>query len=332
MGHLVVIFPGSLGDLVCFFPALKKIVAGEEEVTIVARKSTMDVLDAFQWLDPAVGLETVSLDEARFAKLFVQEEDGDGAVDLERFFKSATQVLSWSGHSSPAVRKNLARYVAGEFSVFPFFSGHVAMHACVYYLRCIGAENETTKVASDGDWAFEPFWLPVKRKWRLYGESFWTRKGWGDKKILIIHPGSGGQHKRWASEGFEAVAEWWTNECDREVLIVLGPAEEREEEHWSHFGQVEVSLEIAQVVSLLRLAECYLGNDSGVSHLAGVINLKGVVVFGPTSPEQWRPIGGRIVNLKNGAYRALNPEKPYISIDEVDPKWVLEALHGFRDK
>ena len=81
MGHLVVIFPGSLGDLVCFFPALKKMVAGEEKVTVVARKSTMDVLDAFQWLDPPVRLETVSLDEARFAKLFVRVEDGDGAVE-----------------------------------------------------------------------------------------------------------------------------------------------------------------------------------------------------------------------------------------------------------
>ncbi len=328
MGRLVVIFPGSLGDAVCFLPALKKMIVGEEKVAVVARNSTISVLDAFQWFDPTVELQTALLDEARFLKLFVRGEDS--AVELERFFKGATRVLSWSGYSSPEVPRNLARYINGEFSVFRFFSGHREMHAGAYYLSCIEEENQIRKLAAEGDRALENFRLPVKTEWCLYGESFWTRKGWGEKKVLIIHPGSGGQHKRWESKGFETVAEWWTNERNQEVLILLGPAEEGEKAHWSHFGQVEASLDIAQVVSILRLAHCYLGNDSGISHLAGVLALKGVVIFGPTSPEQWRPLGGRIVNIQNRAYRAVDPEKRRISIEEVDPKCVLEVLRGIQ--
>ena len=329
---MVVIFPGSLGDSVCFLPALKKIVASEKKVAVVARNATIGVLDAFQWLDPAVELETASLDEARFAKLFVRMADGDSGVELEHFFRGATRVLSWSGHSSLEIRRNLARHVNDKFSVFPFFCGQIEIHATAYYLRCIKGKNQAGQVAGEDDRSLEHFWLPVKRKWRLYGESFWNRNRWGDKKVLIIHPGSGGQHKRWMSKGFEKAAKWWANEPDQEVLILLGPAEEGEKEHWSHFGQVEVSLDIAQVVSILRLAQCYLGNDSGISHLAGVTNLKGVVIFGPTSPEQWRPIGGRLINIKNRAYRAMEAEKPGISIEEVDPKCVLEALRRFRDR
>lgn len=38
-------------------------------------------------------------------------------------------------------------------------------------------------------------------------------------------------------------------------------------------------------------AAYYVGNDSGVSHLAGVVGARGTVLFGPTDPEVWRPLG-----------------------------------------
>jgi ADP-heptose:LPS heptosyltransferase len=42
-----------------------------------------------------------------------------------------------------------------------------------------------------------------------------------------------------------------------------------------------------------RLAGChaYLGNDSGVSHLAGLCGARTATLFGPTNPDVWRPIG-----------------------------------------
>ena len=88
------------------------------------------------------------------------------------------------------------------------------------------------------------------------------------------------------------MAEWWRDSGDREVLILLGPAEAEEGEYWRRYGHVETSLELPQVASILTRATCYIGNDSGVSHLAGVVGAQGVVIFGPTRPEQWRPLGG----------------------------------------
>jgi ADP-heptose:LPS heptosyltransferase len=41
------------------------------------------------------------------------------------------------------------------------------------------------------------------------------------------------------------------------------------------------------------LAGChaYLGNDSGVSHLAGLCGARSIVLFGPTNPQVWHPLG-----------------------------------------
>lgn len=43
----------------------------------------------------------------------------------------------------------------------------------------------------------------------------------------------------------------------------------------------------------MRLAGCraYLGNDSGVSHLAGLCGARTVAMFGPTSAAIWQPLG-----------------------------------------
>jgi ADP-heptose:LPS heptosyltransferase len=48
------------------------------------------------------------------------------------------------------------------------------------------------------------------------------------------------------------------------------------------------------LVDLARsLAGCraYLGNDSGISHLAGLAGARVIVIFGPSSPVQWKPLG-----------------------------------------
>src|SRR5262249_61063988 len=88
-------------------------------------------------------------------------------------------------------------------------------------------------------------------------------------RVLIVHPGSGGQRKRWAPEGFIRVCQWWREKKGR-VLLLLGPAEEREAEGWRQTGgEVENTLSLLQVAALLSRADLYVGNDSGVSHLAG---------------------------------------------------------------
>ena len=112
------------------------------------------------------------------------------------------------------------------------------------------------------------------------------------KQILVVHPGSGGRENDGERRDSDKVVQWWRESGERDVLIVLGPAEAEEEDYWRRCGLVETSLELAQIASILIRASRYIGNDSGVSHLAGAVGAQGVVIFGPTRPEQWHPLGG----------------------------------------
>ena len=50
-------------------------------------------------------------------------------------------------------------------------------------------------------------------------------------------------------------------------------------------------LELATVAGIARLATGFVGNDSGVSHLAAAADARGVVIFGASDPQRWRPLG-----------------------------------------
>lgn len=317
MARTIVLFPGSLGDFLCFFPALQAIGKHQRNLVIVGRETTRALLGALVCFPRSVSVQTVSLDEARFARLFASCSSAKDA-DLDSFFSPATSVLSWFGASLPRLKKNLEKYAPGRVTVFPFFSGQVESHASAYYLSCLG-ETEKERL-------HRPPSVQLKEPWLQWGVEYWRQRAWESKQVLIVHPGSGGKRKRWRAEGFRHVAEGWRDSGDREVLILLGPAEAEEGAYWSRYGHVETSLELAQVASILIRATCYIGNDSGVSHLAGAVGAQGVVIFGPTRPEQWRPLGGGLKVIKNTSYRKKWPNRERISLEEVTPEKVLERL------
>jgi len=121
---------------------------------------------------------------------------------------------------------------------------------------------------------------------------------WGldiQRPIVIIHPGSGGRRKCWCLENFLGVAER-VSVWPAEVIFLLGPAElerfSREElAEISRFGRCVEDISLGDVCALLSCTDFYVGNDSGITHLAGAMGVKTVAVFGPTEPEVYRPIG-----------------------------------------
>ena len=115
------------------------------------------------------------------------------------------------------------------------------------------------------------------------------------KPLLVIHPGSGGQSKCWCIDNFLAIAEH-VQAKEWAVVFLLGPAE-LQRYAASTLRQIqsaapvlqETSLE--QVLCVLECAHAFVGNDSGVSHMAGAMGLRTMVIFRCTDATVYRPIG-----------------------------------------
>jgi heptosyltransferase-3 len=118
--------------------------------------------------------------------------------------------------------------------------------------------------------------------------------GFGEK-LMVIQPGSGGTKKCWHLDNFLAVA----RELDSrgiEIIFLLGPAE------LERFGDAKIKkinsmvrcltdLSLTQVLGLLSCVDGFIGNDSGITHLAAALGIKTYGIFGPTNPAVYKSIG-----------------------------------------
>ena len=114
---------------------------------------------------------------------------------------------------------------------------------------------------------------------------------------VLLHPGSGSPAKNWPAQSFADVARL----LGRPVRMIVGEADTTAANAvQAAIGRALPRLEQASLTDLAaHLAGCsgYIGNDSGVSHLAGLCGARSVVLFGPTDPAIWSPLGPRVTTL-----------------------------------
>lgn len=113
----------------------------------------------------------------------------------------------------------------------------------------------------------------------------------------VIHSGSGSPRKNWPVERFVELGHALKREGHR-VLWVRGPAEARFEEDVSAFDLTDEPT-LAALSATLSQATLFVGNDSGVSHLAAAVGAPTLAIYGPTSDAVWRPDGARVATLRS---------------------------------
>ena len=111
---------------------------------------------------------------------------------------------------------------------------------------------------------------------------------------IIIHPGSGSIRKRWPLTNFLDLADRLEKQ-GLQPMFVCGPAEpDLIAEIRNRDRQVHTFSELTDLVDGLESTSAYIGNDSGVSHLAAFLGIPTVVIFGPADPVRWKPLGSRV--------------------------------------
>lgn len=119
-------------------------------------------------------------------------------------------------------------------------------------------------------------------------------------KLVVIQPGSGGQDKCWCLDNFLAITKELTSK-DINVLFLLGPAELNRfsdttiRSKIAAVARVLKDLSLTQVLGLLSCADGFIGNDSGITHLAAALGITTLVVFGPSNPAVYKPIGPSVI-------------------------------------
>jgi heptosyltransferase-1 len=128
----------------------------------------------------------------------------------------------------------------------------------------------------------------------------WSQQ-FADKKIALLTPGAGWQAKQWPAKRFGELAQRLASR-EYSVLVNTAPNEEPLGESVvdasSGSAQI-VSCTIPQLIALIRRTSLFVGGDTGPTHLAAMLGVPTVALFGPTDPRRNGPYYPRTTVLRN---------------------------------
>jgi ADP-heptose:LPS heptosyltransferase len=113
---------------------------------------------------------------------------------------------------------------------------------------------------------------------------------------VVIHPGAAFASRRWLPERFASVARWAT--AAGYAVVVTGSAGERALAHRvARAADLPADVVRAGATDVLGLADqiaracLVVCGDTGVAHVATAFGTPSVLLFGPTAPAHWGPLG-----------------------------------------
>ncbi len=295
--EILVLHPGALGDIILSLPALGLL----RRHTPGSRLTLAGNLDFVQAVSGGYADFTRSLATVPLHRLYSQDPLPDEDV---RFWRSYDRVVSWTGAEDPAFAHNLGRACrcvrVAAWRPVPAETRHVARIFADSLVPWIPAAEQIS-----------PALIRIDDELRKGALDWLAAQGWTpSQRLLALHAGAGSAAKRWDREHFLILAQRYLRQ-GTSLLLVEGPAEPglgRQLSGALH-GQVLLaeSLPLALLAGLLSCCSFYVGNDSGISHLAAAVGVRSVVLFGPTSPEHWAPLGERVTFLRDPSLSRITP-------------------------
>lgn len=125
------------------------------------------------------------------------------------------------------------------------------------------------------------------------------------RNTIVIHPFSGSKRKNWALERYRELAQ----QLPLTVEWNVGPEEELA-------GAVRFP-DLKKLAEWIKGARIYIGNDSGITHLAAAIGIKTVAILGPYTPGIWEPRGSNVTVLRANDLDELHVETVVAAINRL---------------
>ncbi|MFC1566422.1 glycosyltransferase family 9 protein [bacterium] len=154
---------------------------------------------------------------------------------------------------------------------------------------------ELVNVLGVGSKAYPKIYLDEGEKNRAKG---FVEQYKGNKKLIIIHPGSGHSAKNWPLENFLALAEMLSTGYEGVRVILTGNEKETSVYKYEcesfNFSEDDIvcKKDLRDFISLVSIADCVVTNSTGPLHIAAALNIPTISFFCPVrvcSPKRWGP-------------------------------------------
>ncbi len=161
-----------------------------------------------------------------------------------------------------------------------------------------GAGGETRRTARTEDVPAPPVpSIRIGEEQARIVEEFLSARGAGlSTPVIAVHPGSGSPRKVSPAASFCQAVNWIQDRLPQaKIMVIQGEADEQDVSAFERCLKtpcLRVKKEnLLEVAAILSRASLFIGNDSGIAHLASAVGVSTIVVFRASDPVVWAPRG-----------------------------------------
>jgi heptosyltransferase-3 len=280
-GKILIIRGGAIGDFILTLPAIAALRQQfpEAHLEVLGYPHIIQLAHAGGLVDRVQSIEARAL-----AGFFARR--GALAEELADYFSEFDIILSYLYDPDDIFKTNVGRCSTAQFIVGPYRPNEAEkIHATKVYLR------------------------PLER-FAIFDADHLPRLSLNSPPATLnqiaLHPGSGSEKKNWPEAKWANLLQHLVNSTNFNLLLIGGEAEGERLQRLAAAlpitrTKVAQSLPLTDLARLVQQSTAFIGHDSGISHLAAALGLPGVVLWGNTVEEIWRPPHERVVILKNPA-------------------------------
>lgn len=269
-GRILVIRGGAIGDFILTLPVLsalrRQFPAADLELLAYPKVAQLALADGL-----ATGVR--SIEAQSLAGFFAR--NGDLSAELSEYFSRFQIVISYLYDPDEVFQENVKRCFNGQFIQGPHRPDErETVHATEVFLKPL-----ERLAIFDAD--------PVPRLPNL-------RQDKTSPNRIAFHPGSGSETKNWPESKWKQLLARLAVESRFEFLMIGGEADEPRVRHLQNALPPErlkpaINLPLHELAQQLAQCSFFLGHDSGITHLAAALEMRGLVLWGPSNETIWRP-------------------------------------------
>ncbi len=302
-GSILVIRGGAIGDFILTLPAIALLRKAfpQARLEILGYRHIVSLAQERYYAHA-----TRSIEYAGMASFFIP--GGKLPADLVAYFAGFSQVVSYLYDPDGFFEENLRRAGVRQLLV-----GEPRLDQSAHAARQLARPLERLALFLEPKEEHAP--LHLQDDDHAFADRFLEGT---PSPLIALHPGSGGPHKLWPIGHWQRFLELLAGHPQAPgVLLIGGEADQSQLDTLTATAPASLALKQARHLPLPHLAaviaRCplFVGHDSGISHLAAAVGTRCFLLFGPTDPAVWAPVGEHVTTLAapEGNLFRISPEE-----------------------
>jgi len=291
--HLLIIHQGAIGDFILSLPAIGSFRHNypDASIEIWGHPHILKLVEKRFFAD-AIG----SINRKEMAQCYNENAILDAKL-VEQFRQFDLIVIF--GQRQETLLRNLKKNEIKElYCMNTFPQGKKSTHIIDYQLSQLSRLG--FKVSEE-----IPRLFPSESDDKRASDLF-TQNKVSEKSLRVaMHVGSGSRKKSWLPGSYAQLSEKLIKDDHAKIIVPVGPADEEMVREYFSLIRLDTvtpltNLSLNKLAAVLRKCDLYVGNDSGITHLAAAVGIPVVALFGPTDPRVWGPRGDKVFTVYKG--------------------------------